>query len=133
MKAVPLGPKDLVCPLHRQKMVKVCHTCPMWMSIRGKHPQTGADVDDWNCALAWGPVLAVNAAREMSMVSKEVSVMRSDNRKAHDEHVTMAAIAVQRSNDTIENTIAKYALSSPPSHQIPYSHVSALPAPEAAE
>ena len=60
----PVGPKDMVCPLHRKAMAKVCHHCPWWVLVRGADPQTGAEIDEWNCAIAWGPVLAINTAQQ---------------------------------------------------------------------
>lgn len=119
MKAVPRGPENLVCPMHQKAMVKVCHTCPLWMSLRGKNPQTGEELDDWNCAMAWGPLLAVNAAREMAMLGAEMNAMRNETKKASDEHLTMAAIAVQRSTDAIDTAISRYAspsLTAAPTH-----------------
>lgn len=114
MAQIPHGSPDLICPLHRQKMSKVCHTCPMWMCVKGKNPQTGEDVDDWNCALVWGPLLAVQQAKEAYAVSRELNQMRNENSKHHAEQVTMAAIAVQRSNDTFRDAVANYALPSNP-------------------
>ena len=114
MKTIPRGPENLICPLHRKAMAKVCHTCPMWMAIKGKHPQTGEDLDDWNCALVWGPIIAVQQTKEAHTVSRELNIMRNENATHHAEQKTMAAIAVQRSNDTFRDAVASYALPSNP-------------------
>ena len=129
MKAIPRGPENLVCPLHRKAMEAVCHTCPLWMSVRGKNPQTGEELDDWNCALAWGPLLAVSVARETHAASVELNQMRNETKKAHDEHMTMAAIAVQRASEATEGVIAKYAGGYAPA--LPLNSVPALQALEA--
>jgi len=63
-KQIPAGPKDMTCPLHRRAMSKVCQTCPWWVQVRGENPNTGAPVDEWNCAIAWGPMLAINVAQQ---------------------------------------------------------------------
>ena len=124
MKSIPHGPENLVCPLHKKAMSKVCHTCPMWISVRGKNPQTGEDIDDWNCALAWSAILSVQTAKEAHMVSCEVNAMRNETKKAHDEHLTMATIAVQRATNAVDETISKYAGQS---RQLTDNHGSALP------
>ncbi len=61
---IPRGPDDMTCPLHREPMENVCHKCPWWVKIRGANPNTGEELDQWNCAIAWGPLLAVNIAQQ---------------------------------------------------------------------
>lgn len=61
---IPRGPDDMTCPLHREPMENVCHTCPWWVKIRGMDPNTGTEIDQWNCAIAWGPMLAINVAQQ---------------------------------------------------------------------
>jgi hypothetical protein len=60
----PHGPADMICPLHRSRMSKVCHTCPWWGPVRGRNPNTGEEVDHWNCAIALLPMLTINVANE---------------------------------------------------------------------
>lgn len=60
----PRGPKDQSCPLWRKSMEKVCHACPWWVQVRGKDPQRDIEIDEWNCAIAWGPTLAINTAQQ---------------------------------------------------------------------
>jgi hypothetical protein len=45
-------------------MSKVCHTCPLWMSVAGKNPNTGEDTNDWRCALQWIPFLLIESAMQ---------------------------------------------------------------------
>lgn len=56
----------LSCPLgHQCETVKdgAIHRCAWYVQLRGNHPQTGAEVDEWGCAMAWTPVLLVENAR----------------------------------------------------------------------
>jgi len=64
MAQIPHGPDNLYCPLHRAKMAKVCHTCPLWVQLRGINPNTGAEVDHWNCSLSALPMLIVENANQ---------------------------------------------------------------------
>lgn len=59
-------PKDKVCPFHRRSMAKVCPTCPLYVNVRGKHPQTGIDVDDWGCSFSWLPAIQIEAVKVFS-------------------------------------------------------------------
>jgi hypothetical protein len=64
MSQIPRGPDHLYCPHWRKKMSAVCHTCPWWVQLRGSHPGTGKEIDEWNCAVAFGPALMINVAKE---------------------------------------------------------------------
>lgn len=53
------------CPLgHQCETAKdnIIHRCAWYIQVRGKHPQTGVDLDEWGCAMAWTPVLLVENA-----------------------------------------------------------------------
>ena len=63
-RQVPNGDPDLVCPLHKASMDKVCSRCPWWQSLKGRHPQTGEEIDRWDCAIALLPLLLINTANE---------------------------------------------------------------------
>lgn len=60
----PLGPKDMVCPLHNKYMVKVCHTCPLWVPVPFVNNATGEESSEWGCSLAWLPGLLIETAKE---------------------------------------------------------------------
>lgn len=80
----PLGPKDMTCPLHRAPMVKVCHACPLWIHVRGKHPQSDAEVDRWDCALAWMPVLLIENSQKQHQTGAAVESFRNEMVKANE-------------------------------------------------
>jgi len=63
-RQVPPGPKGLWCPFWQKEQIKVCGTCPLWIQVRGKDPNTGAEHDHWNCSLAWLPTLLIENAKE---------------------------------------------------------------------
>jgi hypothetical protein len=81
---VPRGPDNLYCPQWRKPMSKVCHTCPWWVKVTMIDPNAKNDaapvlIDKWNCAIAWGPTLAVNAGKETFKVAAQVQSMRNEN------------------------------------------------------
>ena len=47
------------------------------MQVRGEHPQTGVEVDEWGCAIAWMPVLMINAAKEQRQTAAAVESFRN--------------------------------------------------------
>lgn len=80
----PRGPADLVCPLHRKPMVDVCDTCPLWVHVRGKHPQSNEEIDHWDCALAWTPVLLIENSQMQRQTGAAVESFRNEMVKAND-------------------------------------------------
>lgn len=50
------------CPLLQGACIE--SKCKFWVHLLGKDPQTGKDVDDWECAISWIPILLVEVAKE---------------------------------------------------------------------
>ena len=58
----PLGAK---CEEAKTEAGKtVLYRCPWYVQVRGVDNNTGADVDNWGCAIAWMPALMINTANE---------------------------------------------------------------------
>lgn len=83
MAQIPHADKGLTCPLHKQPMEKVCHKCPLWMNVRGLNPQTGDPVDQWNCSLAWLPMLLIENAQQSRQTGAAVESFRNEMIKAN--------------------------------------------------
>ena len=54
MAQIPHADEGLVCPLHKQDMSLVCHKCPLWILLRGKHPQSEEEIDRWGDLWKYG-------------------------------------------------------------------------------
>ena len=78
MSQIPRGSETLICPLHRTKMSKVCHTCPLWVQLRGTNPNTGTEVDQWNSSLATLPYLLVQNAQQARQAGAATESMRNE-------------------------------------------------------
>jgi hypothetical protein len=72
---VPRGPADRKCPWWQRKMSDVCHACPLWIQVRGKHPQSGEDIDRWDCAMAWMPMLLIENSQMQRFTAASVDKM----------------------------------------------------------
>ena len=51
------------CPLLDKKCIQF--KCVLWTQLRGTHPQTGQEVDEYSCAIAWLPMLLIENAKEV--------------------------------------------------------------------
>lgn len=83
MTEKPRAAKGTFCPLWRKDKSKVCHTCEFWVRMYGrnpnpKDPHTVEMIDDWRCAVSWGPVLQTQLAYEVACISKEMSEQRKE-------------------------------------------------------
>jgi hypothetical protein len=81
MTQVPHGPDHLSCPFHRKPMSAVCHKCPMWVHVRGRNPNTGEEMDQWNCSLAWLPMLLLENAQQTREVGGAIESFRNESLK----------------------------------------------------
>jgi hypothetical protein len=74
-------------------MNAVCHKCPWWNQLRGKHPQTGAEVDEWACSISWLPMLMVETAKEVRQGAAATESFRNEVAKVGER---LTGIAQQR-------------------------------------
>ena len=79
-----IEPKN-ICPLYRES----CHQldCAWFIQVRGTHPNTGTEVDEWACAIAWLPILLIENAKETRQTGAAVESFRN-------ESVKMASLAM---------------------------------------
>jgi succinyl-CoA synthetase beta subunit len=77
MGKIPHADEGRVCPLHKAEMSAVCHKCPLWVQLRGTNSNTGQEIDDWNCSLAWLPMLLVENAQQSRQTGAAVETFRN--------------------------------------------------------
>jgi len=89
---MPKGKKDLeivfTCPLGSEceeiKDNKI-HRCMWYTKIVGIDGNTGEPVDDWNCAIAWGPILQIETSQTQRGVSSALESFRNETVKGQKE------------------------------------------------
>lgn len=71
--------------------------CKFWVHIVGKHPQSGADQDLWDCSFSWMPVLLIDNTQKQRETGAAVESFRNEMIKANttNQHLllTVANIA----------------------------------------
>lgn len=70
----------IVCPLGAECEKAVdgaVERCAWYIELAGKHPQTGEDVKEWGCSMAWLPVLLIENAREVKSVAAAAESSRN--------------------------------------------------------
>tara|TARA_Y100001951_G_C11230161_1_gene234117 strand:+ start:93 stop:398 length:306 start_codon:yes stop_codon:yes gene_type:complete len=65
-----------ICPL----MGKTCIglQCAWFTKVQGVNPNTGKEVEDWACAIAWLPMLAIENSQNTRMAGAAVESFRNN-------------------------------------------------------
>ena len=77
------------CPLIKDECVQF--KCMFWTQLRGKHPQTGAPLDEWDCAIRWLPILMIENTKEAIGVSASIDSFRNEMVRGQHAVLRMAA------------------------------------------
>jgi hypothetical protein len=83
------------CPLHNFEPCKQLD-CAWFLKIRGSNPNTGEDVDDWGCAIAWLPVLMIENSQQQRQTGAAVESFRNEMVKSNETSQQLLISAAQR-------------------------------------
>ncbi len=101
-RQIPHGPDDLKCPMWKKPMVEVCHACPLWVQLRGLHPQSGQEIDEWNCSLGFLPMLLVEHGRQQRSTAAAVETMTAEMQKTDAQSAAAVGTLVTLLNRTLD-------------------------------
>jgi hypothetical protein len=93
---IPHADPGLVCPLHRKDMSEVCHKCPWWTRIVGKHPQSEEMLDNWQCAVGLLPMLLIEGTQMQRQTGAALETFRNGMVEGVMTTIERAAGAAQR-------------------------------------
>jgi hypothetical protein len=63
--------------------------CAWFIKVVGKNPNTGAEVEDWGCAIAWLPILTIENSQQQRSTGAAVESFRNEMVKANDATTAM--------------------------------------------
>ncbi|MHB9838518.1 hypothetical protein Q8F57_027190 [Paraburkholderia terrae] len=86
------------CPYINKPCIE--HECTMWTHIQGKHPQSGAEQDMWDCSIKWLPILMIENSREVRHTAAAMESARNEITQRQD--LLNNAVTLARSNQRIE-------------------------------
>lgn len=58
--------------------------CAWFLKIRGSNPNTGEDIDDWGCSMAWLPILTIENSQMQRQTGAAVESFRNEMVKANE-------------------------------------------------
>ena len=70
------------CPLNGFEPCKK-FDCAWFIQIRGTDPNTGDEVDDWGCSMAWMPMLIIENAQQSRQTGAAVESFRNEMVKSN--------------------------------------------------
>jgi hypothetical protein len=90
------------CPLNGFEPCKLWD-CSWFIEVKGKHPQTGTDMNEWGCAMAWMPVMMIENSRQQHSTAAAVESFRNEMVKANEvgQKVLLAAANIPQQAQTM--------------------------------
>jgi len=90
------------CPLNAFNPCKQLE-CAWFIKVVGKNPNTGSDVDEWGCAIAWMPILTIENSQQQRQTGAAVESFRNEMVKANEvgQRVLLAAAGVPQQAQTM--------------------------------
>ena len=81
------------CPLLKKDCIGL--QCAWFTQVRGHNPNTGKEVDEWSCAIAWLPVLLIENSQQQRSTGAAVESFRNEMVKANEcsQQVLLTMIA----------------------------------------
>lgn len=81
------------CPLIKTDCIGL--PCILYTQLRGTHPQTGAEVDEWLCALAALPMLLIETSKEVRQGAAATESFRNEMATSANASCGVMAIIAQ--------------------------------------
>ena len=77
-----------ICPMLGKTCIGL--QCAWFTKVQGTNPQTGKDIEDWGCAVAWLPMLAIENSQTNRMSGAAVESFRNKMVSQQDELLQLA-------------------------------------------
>lgn len=90
------------CPLDRFNPCRQLE-CAWFLKIAGKNPNTGADVEEWGCSMAWLPIMMIENSQQQRSTGAAVESFRNEMVKANEvgQRVLLAAANIPQTQTTM--------------------------------
>ena len=87
------------CPLDGFKPCRQLE-CAWFMKVRGNNPNTGEEIDDYGCAIAWMPVLMIENSQQQRQTGAAVESFRNEMVKANNVSQQVLRATIQHVSPT---------------------------------
>ena len=94
------------CPLDGFKPCRQLD-CAWFMKVRGNNPNTGEEIDDYGCSIAWLPVLMIENSQQQRQTGAAVESFRNEMVKANDMGQQVLVATLQQARPELKIIEAK--------------------------
>lgn len=70
--------------------------CAWFIQVRGTNPNTGVEVDEWACSMAWLPMLLIENSQQQRQTSAAVESFRNEMVKSNEVSQQILIAAAQQ-------------------------------------
>ena len=77
------------CPLIQKKCKE--HKCKFYTQIMGKNPNTGEDVNHFDCAVTWLPMLLIEGSQQTRQSGAAIESFRNEMVKMNENSLNLLA------------------------------------------
>lgn len=81
------------CPLIKKDCIGI--QCNWFTQLRGTNPNTGAEIDEWGCAIVWMPIMMIENAQQQRQTGAAVESFRNEMVKANQSSINILEKAVE--------------------------------------
>lgn len=72
---------------------QILYRCPLFVKLRGKDPQSEQEIDEWRCAIAWQPILAIENVQQSRQTGAAIESLRNEMVKGQDNFLNLISTA----------------------------------------
>lgn len=83
------------CPLDGFKPCRQLE-CAWFLKIAGKDPQSGKDIEDWGCSMAWMPMLMIENSQQQRATGAAVESFRNEMVKGNELNAQIMLASVSQ-------------------------------------
>jgi len=90
------------CPLNNFEPCRQME-CAWFMKVVGNNPNTGKEIEEWGCSMAWLPILTIENSQQQRQTGAAVESFRNEMVKANEvgQKVLLAAAGVPQQAQTM--------------------------------
>jgi hypothetical protein len=82
------------CPLIKKDCIGL--QCSWFAQIRGVNPNTGKEVDEWACSIAWIPILTIENSQQQRQTGAAVESFRNEMVKSNEASQQILLMTTQQ-------------------------------------
>jgi hypothetical protein len=90
------------CPLIKKDCIGL--KCSWYTQVRGMNPNTGEQVDEWGCAIAWIPMLQIETSQQARQAGAAVESFRNEVVRSNSENQQLYLDFMKQQNDKVLST-----------------------------